>query len=367
MSTHAENFPNTTSLVQRLLTGIKLSCALLIGLPFLLTLLPLWFLYRWSERRQGHADPENPWILLWHSLLGRHNEEELLYIPNDANTSAPSAAPEPMQQAESMHSSSPPPVAVPLLPSPGAIPSSAPPLLLLTGGSSQLGRCIAMDWASLGYRIVLTYHRAAQEAEEIVAAIRAQNGSAEAIPLDQSDAQQIETVVQQVVLRWGIPQLLINNASLFQATPLQQLDWQSMEHLLRVNLQGPLWLAICVGRLMQAEAKRHAHPAQIIQICDIWGEKPLSEHSIYSTSKAGLIMATRSLARDLAPLVRVNGIAPGALLGNTDDPAWQKLLRHTPLAQHASAHALLQAIRYLVHAPYVTGEILHIDGGRSLN
>jgi pteridine reductase len=315
----------------------------LIGLPFLLILLPLWYLYRWSERRQGHTDPENPWHLLWHAL-------------QDTPTTMEWQPPPPPPRIPAVALS-------PAHPSPVAGPHA---LALLTGGSSRLGRVIAPELASQGYRVLLTYHRAAREAAAVVAQIEAQNGLAHALALDLNDPAQLQNVVRQILDQWGTPRLLINNASLFRATPLPQLDWHTLEQMLRINLHAPLWLAAHLGQRMQQEAERGAPPGQIIQLCDIWGERALAGHSVYSTSKAGLIMATRSLARELAPQVRVNGIAPGAIVGPADDPGWQALLRHTPLAQHASPQAVLQALRYLLHSPFVTGEILHLDGGRSL-
>ncbi|MBF0115557.1 MAG: SDR family NAD(P)-dependent oxidoreductase [Magnetococcales bacterium] len=342
LETHqTEESPPTA--LYRLLNGVKLAFGCLLGLPFLLVLLPLWSLYRWNERRQGHADPENPWHLLWHALRGRPETDAWLQRPSSPRITA--VAPAILQPA----------------PVPG--PHE---LALLTGGSSRLGRIIAPELANQGYRVILTYHRANHAAAAVVAQIQAQNGQAHALAMDLNDPDHMAKVVKQIVDQWGTPRLLINNASLFRATPLQQLDWQTLEHMLRINLHAPLWLAARLGQRMQQEAQQGAPPGQIIQLCDIWGERALAGHSVYSTSKAGLIMATRSLARELAPLVRVNGIAPGAIIGPAEDPGWQTLLRHTPLARQASPQAVLQAIRYLLHTPYVTGEILHVDGGRSL-
>ncbi|MBF0183000.1 MAG: SDR family NAD(P)-dependent oxidoreductase [Magnetococcales bacterium] len=330
----------------RLLNGIKLAFGLLVALPFLLLLLPLWFLYRWHERKNGQADPEAPWRILWNALSGKRDEQEWFTLP---------ATPD--KTGHSM-----------LTPLPGAAVAAAPgTLALLTGGSSRLGNLIGADLARQGYRVIVTYYRSAERAAALVEQITAQGGEAYPFSLDQSDPEQVEQALSRIEERWGTPRLLINNASLFQATPLQTVDWPTLERLLRINLHAPLWLSIALGRRLYTLAEAGETGGQIIQLCDIWGERPLAAHTVYSTGKAGLIMATRSLARELAPLVRVNGIAPGAVMGDADDPGWQTLLRHTPLAQQAAPHAILHAIRYLLQASFVTGEILHVDGGRRLH
>ncbi len=235
-------------------------------------------------------------------------------------------------------------------------------IALVTGGGCHLGAIICRDLASLGYRVAVVYHRSVEQAEGVVAGIRAQGGIAQPFPLDISDPAQIDRLLHAVEEAWGVPHLLINNASLFLPTSLEETTWAALEYLYRVNLHGPVWLSMRVGERMKGGMEE----GQIIQICDIWGERPLAGHVAYSVSKAGLIMATRALARELAPSVRVNGIAPGAVLPKEGEANFQRLLSRTPLARQAGPSAVLQAIRYLLTARFVTGDMLHVDGGRGL-
>ncbi|MEO5363175.1 MAG: SDR family oxidoreductase [Magnetococcus sp. DMHC-8] len=237
---------------------------------------------------------------------------------------------------------------------------------LVTGGARRLGAAICRDLAALGYRVAVVYHRSAGEADGVVADILARGGIARAFSLDLREAGQVTRLLDGVEQVWDVPGLLINNAALFAPTPLGAATWDGLEQLLRVNLQGPLWLALGVAERMKGRMEGAGEGGQIIQMCDIWGERPLAGHVGYSVSKAGLIMATRALARELAPAVRVNGIAPGAILPQEGEERFRVMLDRTPLARQAGPEAVLQAIRYLLTARFVTGEILHVDGGRGI-
>ncbi|MEO5348714.1 MAG: SDR family NAD(P)-dependent oxidoreductase [Magnetococcus sp. YQC-3] len=309
---------NRKSAPGRVWAGMKLSVGFLFALPFLLLLLPVWSIYRWHERRSGRPLADLSWRALWPRRASAYS----CSLPSEAMPMAAKVA-------------------------------------VVTGGSSPLGGLICQELARLGYRVVVGYHRSAAQADALVEAIRGAGGVAQSFSFDQGEAEQIEQLLDGVERLWGVPDLLINNASLFAPTPLAEATWEGVERLLRVNLQGPFWLSICVGRRMGRQ-----RGGQIIQLCDIWGERPLAGHAAYSVSKAGLIMATRALAREMAPAVRVNGIAPGAIIG--EGRGFQRLLARTPLAGEAGPEGVLQAIRYLLTARFVTGEVLHVDGGRGL-
>ena len=364
------------TVARRVLNGMKVAFGFFLALPFLVILVPLWFVYRWREVRSGRPKPEAPWagvqlpvifsvsnttspsssIPLSASKPGRKEKEE--------EPRTPSAT-----QQETRHTA----VCVPQqtsspLPVPLPVPLSGN-VALVTGGARYLGAAMCQDLACLGYRVAVVYYRSETQAKTLVAKIQAQGGEAKPFFLDQSDPTQITHLLNAVEKELGIPDLLINNASLFLPTPMVDLTWERLALLCRVNLQGPMWLAMRVGHALRDRASETGHGGQIIQMCDIWGERPLAGYSAYSVTKAGLIMATRALARELAPFVRVNGIAPGAILskkGATEAANFQKMLAKTPLAQHAGPEAVLQAVRYLLTAPFVTGEILHVDGGRGL-
>ncbi|MBF0429001.1 MAG: SDR family NAD(P)-dependent oxidoreductase [Magnetococcales bacterium] len=238
---------------------------------------------------------------------------------------------------------------------------------LVTGGGRRLGKTICKDLAQLGFRVGVVYHRSQKSAEESAAEINQAGGDAHPIFLNLADPTQIEDFLNESEYLLGkVPDLLIHNAALFQPTPVEDGSWDEMTSMIQVNLQGPLWLSLQTAQRMA----RH-RGGQIITICDIWGERPLKGYTAYSATKAGLIMTTRSLARELAPAVRVNAIAPGAILPPDETTgqraaAYHQLLAHTPLAGQADPSAVTHAIRYLLAAHYVTGEILHVDGGRQL-
>ncbi|MBF0461414.1 MAG: SDR family NAD(P)-dependent oxidoreductase [Magnetococcales bacterium] len=358
------------SVGHRLWGGIRLAVGVFVGLPFIVVLLPLWYLHCWHERRVGRPAPEAPWAEIW----PRANPVEApmpRLAAADAHSGVPDHARLEARCAACGASPRTPPGALPLDPTRGMIPLDpqndiSSPVALVTGGAHHLGATICRDLATLGYRVAVVYHRSATQAAAVVADIRAQGGQAQAFPVDQSDPVQISRLLDAVEQVWGIPDLLINNASLFVPTPMAEATWEGLEQLCRVNLQGPLWLAICVGERMKNRAQATGRGGQIIQMCDIWGERPLAGHTAYSVTKAGLIMATRSLARELAPSVRVNGIAPGAVLPKEGEVNFQTMLARTPLAQQAGPDAVLHAIRYLLTARFVTGEMVHVDGGRGL-
>lgn len=233
---------------------------------------------------------------------------------------------------------------------------------LVTGGGHRLGAVIGRDLADLGYAVALTYHRSGPKALDLARQIEREGGIAKDFALDLNHSVEIAAVVADVERQLGRITLLINNAGVFFADTGEG-GWEAMERLFKVNLQGPLWLSMKVAESMKSSGVR----GQIISICDLWGERPLSGHAAYGAAKAGMIMATRVMARDLAPAIRVNAIAPGAVLppdgGGTN---FQAMLARTPLAGHAGPPAVSHAIRYLLGADFVTGEVLHVDGGRHL-
>ena len=357
-------------------SGIKLAIALTLASPFLVILLPFWFVYRWNEVREGRPAPVSPLTEFRFDALflkAARPPAPSFSIPAEyAEAGEISRRPSRSRfssSAQSIHGREPnkPDLSYSvhsdvLLPKSGGI-------AVVTGGASPLGKAICQDLARLGYRVVVTYYHSQTAAETLVSTLKGQGGEAQAFLLDQSDPLQITNLLQNIEKEWGVPDLLVNNASLFLPTSLENSTWEGLEWLYRVNLQGPMWLAMRVGERMKSRASGPQAGGQIIQICDIWGEQPLAGYAAYSVTKAGLIMATRALAREMAPVVRVNGIAPGAILpekGHGPDANFQKMLNRTPLARHAGPEAMLQAIRYLLTAQFVTGEILHVDGGRRL-
>ncbi|MBF0426462.1 MAG: SDR family NAD(P)-dependent oxidoreductase [Magnetococcales bacterium] len=239
-----------------------------------------------------------------------------------------------------------------------------PNVALVTGGGRRLGALLCQELAGMGFAVAVAYQRAAEPAQRLAEAIRASGGEALALPLDLTNPDAAAVLLDAIAERLGPLRLVVHNAGAFAPTPVTGGDWSAMSTLFQINLQGPLWLSLQAATRMRANGG-----GQIIHIADLWGERPLAGHVAYCAAKAGVLMATQVLARDLAPLIRVNAIAPGAILP-PDPPAsaepFQTLLRRTPLADHATPRAVVEAVRYLLAAPFVTGEILHVDGGRRL-
>ncbi|MBF0584708.1 MAG: SDR family oxidoreductase [Magnetococcales bacterium] len=345
------------SIFYQLFRSLRVAIGLAVAFPFLVILLPLWYVYRWSEVLAGRPKPDLPWAEVW-PRKRQAAEPPSTRTPTESSRAAADPAQLPTGWTREPESFSMAQSPIPL-PAIGGV-------ALVTGGARHLGAAICQDLATLGYRVAVVYHHSAAEAEAVVAAIEAKGGVARAFVLDQGDPTQCIQLLQAVEQLWGVPDLLINNASLFAPTRLAEASWEGLELLNRVNLQGPMWLAMRLGERLQKRLEQGGAGGQIIQICDIWGERPLAGYTAYSVSKAGLIMATQALARELAPMVRVNGIAPGAVLPKMGEENFQKMLSHTPLARYAGPEAVLNAIRYLLTASFVTGEILHVDGGRRL-
>ncbi|MBF0436625.1 MAG: SDR family oxidoreductase [Magnetococcales bacterium] len=238
-------------------------------------------------------------------------------------------------------------------------------IALVIGGGSRLGAVIARDLSALGFAVAITYHRSGVQAVQWVAEVIAAGGAARCYPLDLQHPFAITSILSDVHQQWGPVTLLINNAGVFLADHVLDGEegWRHMESLFKVTLQGPLWLSMQV-----AQAMRQAQVSgQVIHIADIWGERPLTGYAAYGAAKAGMIMATRVLARDWAPTIRVNAILPGAVLPpEGGNPGYQRMLERTPLKDQAGWEGVCQAVRYLLVARFVTGEILHVDGGRHL-
>jgi len=191
--------------------------------------------------------------------------------------------------------------------------------------------------------------------------------SAAVFQADLLDLHALPRLVHKVVKKFGQLDVLVNNASSFYATPLADIDEQQWHDLLGTNLKAPLFLAQAA-----AEELRRRHGA-IVNIADIHAERPMHGHLLYSVAKAGLVALTKGLAQELAPQVRVNAIAPGVIIW-PDNEAWQdqeqrrKIVAHTLLKREGEPDDIARTVQFLLHdAPYITGQIIAVDGGRSVN
>jgi pteridine reductase len=236
---------------------------------------------------------------------------------------------------------------------------------LVTGAARRVGAHIARALHAAGANVMIHCHRSLDEAQRLSEELNAQRqGSASVVRGDLCDTQQLPRLVAQTCEHFGGLNLLINNASSFYATPLGSITLQQWNDLVGTNLQAPLFLAQAAAQ----ELRRNR--GTLLNIVDIHGLRPLRDQALYSAAKAGLIMLTRALARELAPEVRVNAIAPGAVLwpeAGIDEERKDKILGQTPLQRPGSPEDIARAVLFFAaEAPFVTGQILAVDGGRSI-
>ena len=236
---------------------------------------------------------------------------------------------------------------------------------LVTGASRRIGAEIVRGLHAAGYRVLLHYHRSEDEARQLAGALNAERpGSVLALRADLDDTAALDELVRRAIDAWGHLDALVNNASTFYPTPLGTVTESQWDALLGSNLKAPFFLC-------QAAAPHLARrQGAIVNLVDIYAERPLKGYPAYSIAKAGLAALTRSLAVELAPDVRVNGVAPGAILWPEQADGGQTqadILARIPLARSGSPADIAGAVRFLLEeAPYITGQIIAIDGGRSV-
>ena len=240
--------------------------------------------------------------------------------------------------------------------------------VLVTGAARRIGAAIARTLHASGARVALHCHRSRTEAESLAAELNgARAGSCAVIQGDLLDVAGLARIVEEAAGAFGRLDGLVNNASSFHATALGRITERDWDDLIGTNLRAPLFLAQAAApRLREARGA-------IVNVVDIHAEQPLKDFVVYSVAKAGLAGLTRSLALELGPEVRVNGVAPGAILwpdGEAHFDAAEKgrITAHTPLARIGSPEDVAGAVKYLLFdAPFVTGQILAVDGGRGIH
>ena len=243
---------------------------------------------------------------------------------------------------------------------------------LVTGAAKRIGAEIARQLHQENFNLVIHYHHSEKAAQELTDELNeAREKSAICIAANLNDLAQISNLAAQAEQHWQRLDLLINNASSFYPTPIGETSDDDWNQLINSNLKAPFFLAQALTPTLKK------HHGCIINIADIYADKPLKKHSVYSIAKAGNVMLTKTLAQELAPHVRVNGIAPGAILWPEDnhkkpedrlsDENKEKMLAKIPLQQRGHELDITRTILFLAKdAPYITGQILTVDGGRTL-
>ena len=236
---------------------------------------------------------------------------------------------------------------------------------LITGAGKRIGARIARTLHAAGANVAVHYRGSKGPAQQIVNELNeGRPDSAFTVGADLLDIAGLPALVEEVVERAQRLDILINNASSFYPTPLGDVTEDQWDALIGTNLKVPLFLAqACLPHLRDAGGT-------IVNIVDIHATRPLRHHAVYGPAKAGLAMLTRSLARDLAPEVRVNGVSPGAILWPEEgltDAAKDSILKQVPMKKAGDPQDIADCVLYLVRdARYVTGQIIAVDGGRSI-
>ena len=237
--------------------------------------------------------------------------------------------------------------------------------VLITGAARRVGACLARVLQAAGANVMIHHRSSAAEARALASELNSlRGGSAALVRADLLDVKQLGTVIDATMKTFGQLDVLINNASTFYPTPLGGITEQHWNDLLGTNLKAPLFLAQAAAPALRLSR------GLILNIADIHGMRPLRRYTTYSVAKAGLIMLTKSLARELGPHVRVNAIAPGPVMWpeeRADRALQKKIIERTLLKRPGSAEDVARAALYFcAEAPYVTGQVLAVDGGRSV-
>jgi pteridine reductase len=244
--------------------------------------------------------------------------------------------------------------------------SLAGKVVLITGGARRVGAAITRRLHAAGASIAIHYRSSAADAGALRDSLNAlRPNSTITMACDLLDVSLLDGLVQSTLARFGRLDVLINNASSFYATPVGSVTLSQWEDLIGTNLRAPLFLSQAAAPALTASE------GLLLNIADIHGMRPLRHHPVYSSAKAGLIMMTQALARELAPRVRVNAIAPGPVLfpetGLTEEMR-ASIIERTLLKSRGSPEDIARAALYFAsEAPYVTGQVLAVDGGRSAN
>jgi len=239
-------------------------------------------------------------------------------------------------------------------------------VVLITGAAHRIGAATARLLHNAGMNIVLHYRSSDAAATALQSEL--QHNRPDSVGLIQADLHQItefDSLIQQAVSYWGKLDVLINNASTFYPTPVGSMSEEHWDDLVGANLKAPLFLSQSAASAIREQS------GNIINIVDIHADRPLKNHTIYSVAKAGLAMLTKSMARELGPEIRVNGVAPGAILWpetGMSEHAQSEIVSGTALKRSGEPDDIAQTVLFLIqNANYMTGQIINVDGGRTLS
>lgn len=237
---------------------------------------------------------------------------------------------------------------------------------LITGSARRIGKHIAIALHQAGFRVIIHYRHSAEEANALAWKLNQErSGSACALAADLMLKNSLLLLIEEANKWWGRLDLLVNNASVFMPSHLKEQCDADWDVLFTANVKAPFWLSLAAFPYLEKTQ------GSIVNITDIHADKPLKGYSLYCQSKAALVMQTKSLAREFAPKVRVNAIAPGAIMWPEGENALsesikEKIMAQTPLKRHGEPQFIANAVLALSENPFITGQVLAVDGGRSL-
>lgn len=238
-------------------------------------------------------------------------------------------------------------------------------VVLITGGARRIGREICRNLHKSGMKIMVHYGTSETEAIELAESLNSvRKDSASIIAGDLTETDKLGDLIDITCDVFGRLDVVVNNASRFYATPLTEVTGDQWQDIVSTNLKAPLFLA------QAAAPELTRNEGSIINIVDIYAERPLPDYAVYCAARAGLVMLTKALAVELAPTIRVNAVAPGAILwpeSDTDEATQSKLIQRIPQGRLGEPADIANTVRFLVQdATYMTGQILTVDGGRSI-
>jgi pteridine reductase len=233
---------------------------------------------------------------------------------------------------------------------------------LVTGGARRVGRALSLGLAEAGFDVLVNYHASASEAHDVVRQIEAMGQRAVAVQGDLSDSADVARLSEALRTHFGRLDLLVNNASIFEPRRLLEVEEEEWDRVMAVNLKAPFLVLKATADLLEANG------GSVVNLVDLSALQPWTEYAHHAVSKAGLLHLTRVMARALAPRVRVNAIAPGSVLppDDHDEAERERARKRAALGTLGTPEDVLRTVLFLYRSPFITGEVVVVDGGSML-